>query len=79
MQYNIGTPNIIEKYFGARAVNPIALPINVNGTIIAIILSAIDDIYTAFDAWLCLNGIFAVLIICIPTKFETILYVNQVV
>ena len=38
---------------------------------IEIMLNKIEEKYTAFEAWLCLNGIFAVLITCIPTKLET--------
>ena len=43
------------------------------GTIIAIILNKIELIYTTFEALLCTKGIFAVLIICIPIRFDTIL------
>ena len=59
------------KYSNGIATNPMNLPIMVNGTIIATILNNIDDAYTIFDALLCTNGVFAVLITCKPTKFDT--------
>lgn len=37
------------------------------------IIRAIDDIYTALCALLWKNGSFAVLIMCIPTRFDVIL------
>ena len=41
-QYKIGTNKITEKYTNGIGTSPIALPINVNGTNIATILSIID-------------------------------------
>ena len=63
----------MKIYFAAIGTSPIIAPKAVNGTTKPIIIKAIDDIYTALCALLCINGIFDVLIICIPTKFETIL------
>lgn len=79
MQYMNVIINIITIYFISIGSNPIIFPNVVNGTRIPIIINKIDDIYTALFALLCINGIFAVLIICNPTKFETILYVNHIV
>ena len=40
-------------------------------------LSMIDVAYTALDAWLW-NGVFDVLIMCNPTKFDTTPYENHI-
>ena len=53
------------------------LPKGVNGTTIPININKIEEKYTILLALLCIKGTFAVLIICIPIKFETILYENQ--
>ena len=76
MQYTTGVKNINAIYFKGIATKPIAEPNAVNGTNIA---SIIDDKYTGLEAWLCTNGIFAVLIICIPNRFDTIPYENHIV
>lgn len=73
MQYKNVTPNINNIYFKAIGTNPIIAPNLVNGTNIPITINNIDDKYSILLALLCINGIFAVLIICIPTRFETIL------
>lgn len=79
MQYTTGVKNISAIYFIGIATKPIAVPSGVNGTNIANKETIIDDIYTGLEAWLCTNGIFAVLIICIPNRFDTIPYENHIV
>ena len=59
--------------------NPIMLPSQVNGTAIPIIIKSSDEKYTGLLAMLSTNGFLAVLIICIPNRFETMLYVNHIV
>ena len=73
MQYKIGTIIIIDKYFNGRDTSPIIPPSHVYGINIESMLIKIEDKYTMFDAWLCTKGILAVLIICMPSKLETIL------
>ena len=41
-------------------------------------LNPIDVAYTAFEALLCINGVFDVLITCSPTKFDTTPYENHI-
>ena len=79
IQYKNVTAKIKAIYFAAIGTNPIALPRCVNGTIKPIIINKNDEIYTHLFALLCTKGNFAVLIICIPIRFETILYVNHIV
>ena len=79
MQYTTGVKNISAIYFIGIATKPIAEPSVVNGTRIASKETIIDDIYTGLDAWLCKNGIFDVLIMCIPNRFDTIPYENHIV
>ena len=62
-QYNTGTSKIIEKYFSGIGTSPIYFPIKVKGIKIATILNPIDVAYTAFELWLSINGVLAVLII----------------
>ena len=73
MQYKNVTPNIMKIYFKAIGAKPIAIPSGVNGTKIPIIINKIEDILSALCALLCINGVFAVLIMCIPIRFDTIL------
>ena len=79
IQYKMVTANIINICCPAIGTSPIAFPKGVNGTKIPNIINKLDDIYTALFALLSINGVFAVLIICIPIKLETILYVNHIV
>ena len=46
-----------DKYFNGISTNPINLPINVKGIIIAIILKTIDDKYTCLEALLSIIGV----------------------
>ena len=78
-QYKIGTPIITVKYRNGIATSPIICPNGVNGNIIAIMLNSIDEKYTILCALLCTNGILAVLITCIPTRFDTTPYENHIV
>ena len=64
---------------GVRKASPRNFPINVKGTIIATAQITIINKYTVFDAWLSINGIFAVLIMCKPIRFDTIPYENHIV
>jgi len=73
MQYKNVTTKIINKYFAPIGTSPIALPKVVNGTTIPTNINKIDDAYTYLWALLWINGTLAVLIICIPIKFETML------
>ena len=77
-QYNIGTPIITDKNFIGTPDSPINAPKGVDGTISAITLKSIDEKYTNFDALLSINGFFAVLIICIPTRFDITPYENHI-
>ena len=60
-------------YLKSIGTKPIIFPNAVKGTIRPININEKDERYTNLFALLCINGIFAVLIICIPNKFETIL------
>lgn len=64
---------------GVNGTSPRNFPINVKGTIIATMQIIVVNIYTVFDAWLSINGIFAVLIMCRPIRFDTIPYENHIV
>ena len=77
-QYSTGTNSITEKYFSGIGTSPIYFPIKVNGIKIATILKPIDVAYTAFELWLSINGVFAVLIMCRPTRFDTTPYENHI-
>ena len=55
------------------------MPKIVKGTIRAIILKSMEVTYTGFAALLFINGVFAVLIMCNPIKFDTTPYENQMV
>lgn len=77
-QYSTGTNSITEKYFGGIGTKPIYFPIKLNGIMIAIMLSPIDVAYTAFELLLSMNGVFAVLIMCRPTRFDTTPYENHI-
>ena len=79
MQNTIGIPKIIVKYLNGIGVKPIIPPKAVYGNITVTIASNIDDAYTILLALLWTNGIFAVLIICIPNKFSTFPYANHIV
>ena len=68
-QYRKDTIKISTIYCPAIGTNPIKLPKGVNGTIIPTNINKIEEKYTILLALLCIKGIFAVLIICIPTKF----------
>ena len=71
---NINNICIIDK--GTR---PKKLPINVKGTNTANKLNRIDEAYTIFEALLCINGTFEVLMMCKPIKFDTTPYENHIV
>lgn len=73
MQYNIVTNKIRAIYLKARGINPIIAPRKVKGTIMPANINIIEEKYTGLLALLCINGNFAVLIICRPTKLETML------
>ena len=73
MQYKKETTKINAIYSIAIGTNPIANPKFVYGTINPAKIKSPEEMYTHLLALLCKNGIFAVLIICIPIKFETIL------
>ena len=77
-QYRIGTNKIIEKYLKGIGTSPIYFPIKLNGIIIATMLNPIDVAYTAFELLLSINGVFAVLITCNPTRFDTTPYENHI-
>ena len=73
IQYRKVTIKINAIYCPAIGTNPMKLPKGVNGTIIPTSINKIEEKYTILLALLCIKGIFAVLMMCIPTKFETIL------
>lgn len=58
---------------------PIKFPSQVKGIITPITANKIDEKYTNLCALLSINGSLAVLIICIPSKLDTILYENHMV
>ena len=65
--------NIIEISVKVSGTSPIKPPNPVKGNKIPIIINEIEEIYTGLLALLWKNGNFDVLIMCIPSKFETIL------
>ena len=73
IQYKKVTPDIKKIYLISIGTSPIAAPSGVNGINIPTIINNIDEVYTALCALLWTNGIFSVLIMCIPTKFENML------
>ena len=64
---------MIGKYIEGIGTRPIRPPNQVNGIITPITANKKDEAYTNLCALLSIKGNLAVLIICIPSKLETIL------
>ena len=73
MQYKKVTSKMNTINPKDKGTSPIKFPSAVNGSNIPASISVIDEIYTALCALLWKNGSFAVLIMCIPIRFEVML------